>query len=253
MIQIIEMRNIIREKRRLTFGYKRITPKTIRKFSDIIENEISQLRNDNFYLMYSVDATDNTSLESQSNQIFAENQVIENRNVQKISMRFYTLDNSKNIEIQIVHSLQNENSENFILVSGEDSNWVNGVLSRLTEIINLAEKQPEIKDKSGYLMFFIFVIFNIVYFRMCFNFLEKSIPSAWLVIFFIVGIPILSLVLLSKFFTYLDGLWPSVELQTGPNYMQKPRENRNKAQWILVSVILPLLLALIYDLIKSCL
>jgi hypothetical protein len=247
------MKNIIREKRRLVFGYKRITPKIIRKFSEIIENEISQLNGDDFYKIYSVDATDNTSFESQSNKIFDENEVIENRNVRKISMRFYTLDNSKNIEIQIVHSIQNENSENFILVSGDDSNWVNGILSRLTEIIKLAEKQPEIKDKSGYLMFFTFLLFNVVYFRMCFDFLEKSISNTWLVIFFIVGIPILSLIFLSKFFTYLDGLWPSVELQTGPNYMQKPKENRNKAQWILVSIILPLLLALIYDLIKRCL
>lgn len=252
--KILQMKNIIREKRKLVFGYKRITPKIIRDFSNLIENEVSLLNNkkvSDYYVMYSVDATDNTSFESQSNEIFSEDQVIENRNIKKINMRFYTLDNSKNIEIQIVHSIKNENSENFILVSGDYPNWVNGVLSRLTEILNLAEKQPKFKDNSGYLMFLILVLFNVVYFRLFYSFLVNSTSSEILKIFFIIGVPLLSLIYLNKLFAYFDSLWPTIELQTGPNYLQKPKVNRNKAQWILVTIILPLILGLVYDLIKS--
>ncbi|WP_284653539.1 hypothetical protein [Flavobacterium terrisoli] len=247
------MKNVIREKRRLTFGYKRITPLTIRAFSNIIESEIQDLKSqniDNYYVMYSVDATDNTSFESQSNEIFSESQVIENRAVRKIGMHFYTLDNSKNIEIQIIHSVQNENSENFILVSGDYSNWVNGVLTRLSEIIALAENQPKIKDKTGYVMLFICVLFNVVYFKFFYNFFVENNTNEFLGIFLIAGVPILSLILLNKLFAYFDNLWPSVELQTGPNYLQKPKENRRKAYIIIFSIITPLVLRLLYDLMK---
>lgn len=39
------MKNIIREKRKLAFGYKRITPKIVRDFSNLIENEVQLLKN----------------------------------------------------------------------------------------------------------------------------------------------------------------------------------------------------------------
>jgi hypothetical protein len=190
------MKSVIREKRRLTFGYRRITPNIIRAFSDIIENEITELKSEKkskYYILYSVDATDNTSFESQSNEIFKENQIIETRNVRKIVMRFYTLDNSKNIEIQIVHSIENESSENFILVSGDYPNWVNGILKRLSEIIELAEIQPRFKNNIGYLSFFTFILFNIVYFRLIFNFFEKNTTNQWIIMFLLLGVPFLSI------------------------------------------------------------
>jgi hypothetical protein len=248
------MKSVIREKRRLTFGYRRITPNIIRAFSDIIENEITELKTEKkakYYILYSVDATDNTSFESQSNEIFKENQIIETRNVRKIVMRFYTLDNSKNIEIQIVHSVENESSENFILVSGDYPNWVNGILKRLSEIIELAEIQPRFKNNIGYLSFFTFILFNTVYFRLIFNFFEKNSTNQWIIMFLLLGVPFLSILFFTKLNENLKKLWPSIELQTGPNYLQKSKTNRNKAQLIVLSIILPLVLALVYDLVKS--
>lgn len=248
------MKSVIREKRRLTFGYRRISPNIIRTFSNIIEDEITELKkekNTKYYVLYSVDATDNTSFESQSNEIFKENQIIETRTVRKIVMRFYTLDNSKSIEIQIVHSIENESSENFILVSGDYPNWVNGILKRLSEIIEQAEIQPRIKDNIGYISFLTFILFNTVYFRLIFNFLERNITNEWLKIFFFLGIPFLSILFFNRLNEYLKRLWPSIELQTGPDYHQKSKVNRNKAQLIVLSIVLPLVLALVYDLIKS--
>ena len=247
------MRNKIREKRRLAFSYKRITPLTIRSFSEIIENEIKELQNegrDSYYVMYSIDATDNTSFESQSNEIFAENQIIENRTVRKITMNFYTLDNSKNIEIKIVHSLTNENLENFILVSGDYPNWVNGILTRLSEVISLSEDQPKFNNR-GYLIFIVWVLFNIVYFRFTSSFINKSTANSWLPVLSILGAPILSAILLTKLSNYIKAVWPTVELQTGPNYLQKPRENRKKAELLFITIVIPLVLALLYDILKS--
>lgn len=248
------MKDLIREKRRLSFSYKRITPEIIRSFSNLIEEEVSILKNQNdesYYVMYSVYANDSTSFESQSNHIFSDNPIVGNRIIRKVNMRFYTLDNSKNIEIQIFHTIQDENSENFILVSGDNTNWVNGILTRLTEIINLAENQPKFKEKSGFLLFLVLILFNIVYFRLFYSFLVNSTSNEFFHIFFIIGVPILSLIYFNKLFTYFNNLWPTIELQTGPNYLQKPKNDRNRGQWIFVSIVLPLILALVYDIIKS--
>lgn len=245
------MNAIIREKRRLAFSFKRITPKTIRAFSKIIEKEIQILdkeQKDNFYKMYSVDATDNTSFESQSDEIFSESQVIESRIVRKISMRFYTLDNSKSIEIQIVDLVKDENSENFIMVSGNDPTWVNGILTRLVAILNTAEDQSKIRY-SGWIVFSLLIMFNVEYFRLFFDYFPKTNEFIFTVC--LAGIPFASMLLAIKFHNYIETLWPSVELQTGPDYLRIPNKKRNRLQWLAISIFLPLLLSIIYDVIKN--
>lgn len=246
------MNAIIREKRRLTFKFKRITPKIIRALSAIVEEEVHFLTNEyrnNFYKLYSVDTIDNTSFESQSKEIFSENQVIENRLTRKISMRFYTLDNSKNIEIQIVHLVKDENSENFITVSGDDPTWVNGVLGRLTETLDMAEDQLK-HPYSGWIIFILMVLFNVEYYRLVGEYVVST--KSELLLLISISIPsFISIFLAIKFHNYIESVWPSVELQTGPDYKRVPNLRRKKIQWLTVSVILPLILSLIYDVIKS--
>ena len=158
------MNKIIREKRKLTFNEKRINPKTIREFASIIQKEVSSLKEE-YFLNYSVDATDDTSYESQSEEIFSENEIMEKKVLQKIGMRFNTLSNSKNIEMQITHSIAVNTANNFILVSGDDPNWVSGILGRLRETIDLAEEQPKYSKGFGWMNFGILILFNVVYFR----------------------------------------------------------------------------------------
>ncbi|TRX31649.1 hypothetical protein FNW52_18550 [Flavobacterium sp. ZT3R18] len=246
--------NIIREKRRLVFNFKRITPKIIRDLSNIIEQEIKSLSTNetiDHYIIYSVDATDNTSFESQSNEIFTENQIIESRVVRKVVMRFYTKDNSKNIEVQMVHLINDENSENFISVSGDEPNWVNGVLSRLSEIINNAENQSKFKDRfSGWIISAVFVLFNVEYFRLVH--FEKT-QYELLATLYVIGVPILSASAAFGLHAYIEKLWPSVELQTGPEYLQLATKKRNNMKWLMATIFFPILLAIIYDVVKSSL
>ncbi|WP_177733459.1 hypothetical protein [Flavobacterium inviolabile] len=244
------MSRTIREKRMLTFNFKIITPKIIRNLSDIIEKEVQSLtedRRNDFYILYTVDTRDNTSFESQSNEIFKENQILENRIVQKITMHFYTYDNSKSIEIQIVHSVKDENLQNFIKVSGDETIWVNGVLVRLSEILDWADNQIHIKY-SNYIILPLLIIFNIEFYRLI---LMNPIFDANLCKLLFAVVFIISIHLSTKFPTYIQNLWPSIEIQTGLDHQNSVKKGRNKLFWILTSIILPLLLALIYDLIKS--
>ena len=65
------MNNVIREKRRLNFAFKRIKNNDIRSLCGIIESEVLKLRDrqNDIFKIYSVDATDNSSFESKVNGV----------------------------------------------------------------------------------------------------------------------------------------------------------------------------------------
>lgn len=163
-------------------------------------------------------------------------------------MRFYTLDYSKNIEIQIVHSISNENLENFIMVSGDESTWVNGILSRLNEILNNSENQSKFYFKyGGWMLFALWLIFIIEFFRL---FTFDRINSNLATILGI-GVPISTMIGTINLHEHLKSVWPEIELQTGPNYFQFAYQKRNKIQWLMATIIIPLFLAVLYDIIKN--
>lgn len=249
------MRNLIREKRRVTFEKKRITPQTIRSFANIIENEINNLSKSDektFYIMYSIDAIDNSSYESQSAEIFKEEGIIESKVIKKITMRFNTIDNSKNIEIQIMHTQVNNNTENFILVSGSESVWVNGILGIFTDILKNIEPQSKYSESLGFPLFITWFVFIFFYFRAFYEDMERLLYT-WLRIFFVVGLPILSIVLFFTLHDYLNSLWPSIELQTGKEYQQLPSKKRKIMSYWMVAVVIPILLEILYYILNKVL
>lgn len=81
------MNNLIREKRRVIFDNKQITPTTIRLLSNIIDEESRTAKTLGLAILnFTVDATDGSSFESQSVIIFAENGIIEKKPIEKLSM-----------------------------------------------------------------------------------------------------------------------------------------------------------------------
>jgi hypothetical protein len=45
-------------------------------------------------------------------------------------------------------------------------------------------------------------------------------------------------------------MWPDVELQTGPNYLQIPLQKREKLYWIIAAIAIPTALEIAFDLFK---
>ena len=50
---------------------------------------------------------------------------------------------------------------------------------------------------------------------------------------------------------YINAIWPDIELQTGPNYMQLPQKKRQKVRLIITLLIIPLVVTALYELIKN--
>ena len=246
------MKGIIREKRKLVISHKRIDPNKIRELATIIDREADSSMNmgSQIFLVFSIDATDNSSYESQSSMIFDKNELIEKKVIHKVNMRYNTLDYSKNIEIQLLQSLEDKDKENYILVSGNDAIWVNGIIAELSECVNLAEEQVQVTNLIGWGVFSTALLYNIAYFRLIASIIVKYLPE-W------VSITTALMVLVSSLFgaislnSYLLNLWPKIELQTGPNHMKTVQEKRKKVQQLFLVILVPLILAAIYDLIKS--
>lgn len=243
----------IREKRREDFNNRCITPEIIRELATIIQDEVNSLsekESENVYIVYSVDIIDDASYESQSKEIY-EASIIKSRAMKKVVMRFNTASNSKNIEVQIVHSVENDQSDNFILVSGDDSNWVNGILARIHKVISSAQPQPKYFDQFVALFFWGFIFIpNIVYFRLCYKWIQ-NLENDLIRIFFLIGAPILLFVASGKISEYIKGLYPSIELQTGPEYLQIPKRKRRIISLLLVVIICPIIIDIIVEVFLS--
>jgi len=247
------MKNFIREKRKLIFEKKIVTPNVIREFASILASELNCEDNEPF-AVFSLDADDNSSYESQSPEIFREGDILDKKGAVKVGMRFNTRNYSKNIEIQLVHIPDigegGKSAENFILVSGDDPTWVNGILARYNEIISLTEDQADYKKFVKGVVFLIMLIINIIYFRLFYSTIDKITPG-WISALFILGFPAFTLGSFDSLTAYISSLWPDMEFQTGPGYLQKPSIKRKKLIWIVVTLFIPIVIGIIYDIVKS--
>jgi hypothetical protein len=248
------MKNKIREKRRLNFSGKIFTPEIVRQLASVFENESQSINNQNSEMLstlYSIDATDNSSFESQDTAIFEKEGLIEQKVMSRINMRLQTFDNSKNVELQISSSQAADPINNFVLVSGDDSTWVNGTIARFSEILNRTKIQNTRHQQIAIGVLLTILAFNILYFRLFYHLIEKVSSELLRVWVLTLGVSVGSMILFNLTGEYLKTLWPSVELQTGASHLQISLQKRNKIKWLLSSIALPLVLGLVYDLLKN--
>jgi hypothetical protein len=244
------MEKVIREKRKLVLNRKRITPKIIRELSFVINDLVKQSKgSEDFLIVYSIDATDDSSYESDSIIIFEENGILDTKIIKKINMSFVSFKNSKKIEIQLLHSEKNEDSENYIWISGSDSTWVNGLLKKFEDILGLSEPQTNLTSRYLTLWFILLSALNVSAIRIV-NHHENEI-SGLLALIVILGFPIASLYSLVVLQEYLYGTYPDIELQTGPSHFRVSLKRRKRINLILTLIILPVIITVLYDVFKS--
>ncbi len=241
----------IREKRKLFFSNKIVTPEVIRNLATMFHDEAaSALAYTSTLLNFSIDAADNSSYESASPDIFSEGQLIGKKTITRITMRFQTFENDKNMELQLFHTQDTDSMENYVVVSGDNSTWVNGMMTRLNENLETCQKQPAVERIMSYTGLPVVVIFIIFYFRLFYHDINNS-KNDWLKFIGIIGIPLAIIFLLQQLGKYILTIWPSVELQTAPGYQQKPLQKRRQFKFIITMVVLPIIMAFVCDLLKN--
>lgn len=245
------MEYLIREKRKLSFHNKRISPRLIRDFSSVVEDEsnFALEEGDEIFRLFSLEAKDDSAFESSSSSIFGESSLIEKKAIHRINMRFYSSNLSKNIEIQLLHT-ENQDKENYIIVSGDNPIWVSGVLAKFAELLETSQPQPRVQSLLSTSMLVLLIILNILYFRITWPFVDPNVKNDFLRLLYALGFPLASILYNSYCEGYIKKIFPSVELQTGPEHMQIPKQKRIKLAYIFSVIIIPIILAIIYDIVR---
>lgn len=263
----------INESRTLVVKDKIVTMKDVRALALLISAEESaadQSERNYREVSFSVDTLEGSSFQSADPAIFSDDSPIARRRVIKIELSYRERSKDKRISVGIMHG--DRRYSNSVKVSGTDSKWVNGTISQIEQIICSMKPQNTVVSRCENPLGFVTAV-------------SIGAITAWLIakgmpiipahpsaepdgVFLqllrhVVSVPLGYFAL--KYFAYyiiglfpghallskLKSLWPSVELQIGPEHQQIEKQRRLWAVNVLVIGVIPLLLSLVYDLSKS--
>ena len=180
-------------------------------------------------------------------------------------MEFLDFSSKSSITVQFTHGYSSWYSDNKISVKGKNSNWVNGVIKCMENVINDWEPQPLWPKRIKWLMYIGFTIVIAYLFNSILSIIDLIPlrvnpiilpPDLKNPIFILLIIVKWACLLIGSFFLgtvladKIIGLWPNVEIRTGRDFAQINKKRRNMV-WKLVSVlIIPLIIAIIFEFIK---
>jgi len=257
----------VREKRRFTFGDIIVRPEDVRTLAKIVveASNSQQQAESRTILSFIIQVEGGGMFESDSPELFGEDGHLDSKQVYRVGIELVDYKTGARIQVSLRQGGPAAYS-NYVDVTGKDSMWVNGTTTKLEEAILGFEKQTTWPRKWEPLLVIVgalgigraWVVFQLFLEKHVFHVLpltprphwtdvlEPFIPLIqWALIF-------LSGLLPSIYLTHkLLELWPSVEFRMGREWNQLTR--RRKARlWAFFSIaVLPLLLSLLYDLLKE--
>lgn len=263
----------INESRTLVIRDKIVSMSDVRALALLIaaEEAAAEQSDRNFReVSFSVDTVEGSSFQSADPAIFSEDSPIARRRVNQIELSYRERNKEKRISIGITHG--DTKYSNSVKVSGTDSKWVNGTISQIEQLIVSMKPQNTFvarwESALGVAAAVSIGAITAWFIAKGMSFIPIH-PSAEPDGIFIqplkhiVSVPLGYYVV--KYFAYyitglftghalvskLKSLWPSVEVQIGPEHEQIERQRRLWAVNVSVIVVIPLVLSLVYDLWKS--
>jgi len=262
----------IRESRIIKIANKVISLKNAKTLAsilwDIYQSGISESPYSS--VSFSIKCSDNSSFESSKLSIFDENSIINSKKVEYIKMGFYDPKEYKNIYIGITHG--NVDWQNEIEVKGKDSLWVNGVIARIKDVLDSVPPQNMFIKKYKLIINSLLALGIGIFIDYILSFFitpSKDPPSKLSIMledlysrspffkyffkyFFamVVGY-VIGLWPITELYSQLRNLWPSIEIQIGPEHTYIEKRRRKILISILVIGAGPLLVSVVYDIIKA--
>lgn len=245
-----------------------VKQENIRELANIIHKEYTKKSNKDKHtkIEYILKSCDNNQYESENKDIFLKGGFLDSKGIIAIEMDYYNYEDDERIFIDIEHSNENRIFRNEITVSGHNEIWVNGVIKSIECCISNWKKQIEWPYKFKWPLIILFAIgIGLLYL----NFLE------FLFRYIVVLQPVspkpewtISLRPIMMFIYYLAGfafgyfpasylmskiceLYPEVEFDIGPEHLKKEKVRRKKIFMIITVGLLPLIIAVIIEVLKS--
>jgi hypothetical protein len=247
----------------------------VRQLAAILAREFERLP-DSINLSYkrklslSAICNDGSSFESNGIELFSDNSIVTKKSISSISLIFSYYPTDSKIEISLEHAASQ--NWNFVCIRGTDSKWVNGTIKEIEETIESFAPQTSfiLRHKRWVKIVLALGIGQIFIYLLRFLLLASSDPTPtspsrfWnRVDIFIHNYPFIKYII-KYLFIYILGyspalvvydkiqaLWPSVELQIGPEHSFVEQQRRQAFMSVVVLGIIPLCVNWIYDIVKA--
>lgn len=258
----------ITESRNLRINDRIVTIADVRRLASVVIAKCEETRasGKNAHIKFSAICFDDSQFNSKDIELFSDHSVISSKRVSEIIINYISYDANQDISIALSHG--GGDYRNYVRISGADSTWVNGTLRMLEDIISGFKPQSRLFTEYKGIIEFVFAL---------------SIGLMWIYLIDLIPIPPLKgdppewtiklasalkgFELLFYFLRYvlaywvgiwpadylmakLKQLWPSIELQIGPEHTFI--EKRRRA-WLVTTILVgmvPLLTSVVYDILK---
>lgn len=259
----------MKETRRFVIRKKIFTKTDFLNIGKLFLSEYSsaQQNKNHASLEFRISCTDGTSYESESIELFDDGGILDLKKINTLEITFhnYMLDSYINISV-----VRGGGYSDALIINGKDQNWVNGVFTRLKEIIDSLKPQDNflIRHKTALLhitalgigIFIYFILWLILYrhiepiknpsetvktIRSFFQTYPFFVRSLYWFLYWGMGIP-----WAPHIRTWLLNLWPNIEFDFGPEHLKVEKLRRIRIAMVFSIAIIPIILSIAYDLVK---
>lgn len=255
----------IRQNRLIPIENRIIKLTHLKELAEILEKEYNLALKDNLNaeLLFSVKCFEPSSYESEGVDIFNENSIINKKRIQSVTMRFKD-GKQKGVVIRLNHGWKIIDDERYldsdIEVTGSDQFWVSGIIDKLSELIKAMPPQQSFLLENKRLINWSVLCLGIICFGFTLNVFDSN-PSEGVLPFWqqafssflaFVGHILLMILPASFFLMFISSimdkaydLWPSIELQVGPEHTYIEKRRRNLLLYLSSTILIPVILAII--------
>lgn len=269
----------MKETRKLQIRDKVFKINDLKRLAGVFEEQaaLAKQKEMHYSIEYELHFSDDTTVESEAFNILEDDILFTSKRPISIQFSYHNYSLKKQVSLSLNHG--DSLYGNTIIVSGQEREWVNDIFARLSEALQGVTPQESWIKRHPTLMLniialgigtFVYYLINIILnFAFTYVDLAKHIKPPQ------EGSFLHSLALIVKsniWFFYLIGwvwkwllgffwgafevrrwffnLWPTIELDLGPEHLRIEKKKRKKLYTVLGMIIIPIVAALLYDIIK---
>ena len=259
----------ITQSTRFSFSRKVVTIDDIRRLAAFIEQIPKDRRisadSSRIETTYSVTCFDGTEFESKAASIFDDESPIITKRVRSLNMTAYEFPPGVRVHLELTHGHQWFSTDSYLAIQGKDAVWVKGVLGQLRDIVDSFAPQNSLVKRHKLLITSIFALgIGMIYWwivsathaepsqeppsRLAKALVSLPLARFWLkyLLEYAMGF-FPAFILVDK----LSQLWPDIEIQIGPEHELREKGIRKWISGTVVLLIIPILVAFVYDFLKS--
>lgn len=253
----------IRENRIISVNDRIISLSHLQELAQVITEEYNTAKKNSkdARILFSVKCFEPSSFESTDLSIFKDNSIITKKRVKSVTMLFS--DNKKGVTIRLNHGWKNIDDERLsdsdIEISGNDSFWVSGLSDKLNTVINAFPSQNSPIVNHGSKIRWVAFILGMISFGMTMDFASNEnddFTPYWTKAFsstdnFIGNFILAAMVsgffvsIVNSFIEKAHDLWPTIELQIGPEHSFAEKRRRRLLATLITLLIIPATISIV--------